>query len=159
MGCSGLRRPSVLHQMPVYDLRPIDAARALDLRRALLPGSEALPDDEHTDRRHVGVFKGEVLVGIGATLPQPMPGGRHDGAWRVRGLAVEHGHRGRGLGTLLLQDLFDHATSLGGTLAWALVPPEAAGFFVRHRFDGPAIDDRVRLMSVAIRPSTRSWAI
>lgn len=145
--------------MPAFDLRPIDAAEALGLRRALLPGSEAHPGDEHEDRRHVGVFKGEQLIGVGTAHPQPMPGGLHAGAWRIRGLAVEHGHRGRGLGTLLLQDLFDHATSLGGTLAWALVPPEAAGFFIRHRFDGSAIDDRMRLMSVAIRPTTRSWAI
>ena len=67
------------------------------------------PGDEHPDTLHIGGYRRDNLVGIGTIIRQPMPGSAETEAWRVRGVAVDHGHRGYGLGAMLLHRLIEHA--------------------------------------------------
>ncbi len=157
--------------MSDYDFEVIAAAETRPLRRALLhpglaPEAVDYPGDTHPAVCHLGSLKDGVLVGIGTIHPQPIPaGGIPTAAWRVRDLAVEHGHRGRGIGALLLERLLEHASDHEGVVAWGAVRTTAAGFFTRCGFsaiDTPWSDPNEgdqQLMHSPIRPLHRSWGI
>jgi GNAT superfamily N-acetyltransferase len=156
--------------MSDYEFEVIEAAEARPLRRALLyPGAapEAVdyPGDSHPSARHLGAFKDGVLVGVATIHPQPMPAATRTGAWRIRDVAVEHGHRGQGIGALLLERLLEHAAVHQGVVAWATVRIAAFGFFEHFGFarSGPPVDDPAEgpqyLMHAAIRPLVRSWGL
>ena len=156
--------------MSDYDLETIQPAEARPLRRALLhpglaPEAVDYPGDTHPSARHVGAFKDGVLVGIATIHPQPMPGATRTGAWRIRDIAVDHGHRGRGVGALLLERLLEHASHHEGTVAWATVRASAFGFFERCGFlrSGAPTDDPQEgpqyLMHAGVRPLHRSWSL
>jgi len=154
--------------MSDYEIEVIEPAEARPLRRALLhpesaPEAVDHPGDTHPAARHVGAFKDGLLIGIATIHPQPMPGATRTGAWRVRDVAVEHGHRGRGVGALLLERLLEHAAEHEGVVAWATVRVAAFGFFERYGFlrSGAPIDDPddgpQYLMHAGVRPLHRSW--
>jgi GNAT superfamily N-acetyltransferase len=156
--------------MSDYDLETIQPAEARPLRRALLhpglaPEAVDYPGDTHPSARHVGAFKDGVLIGIATIHPQPMPGATRTGAWRIRDIAIDHGHRGRGVGALLLERLLEHASQHEGVVVWATVRASAFGFFERCGFlrSGAPIDDPQEgpqyLMHAAVRPLHRSWAL
>lgn len=155
--------------MSDYEIDVIEAAEARPLRRALLYGDRPVtdadhPGDTHPSARHLGAFKDGVLVGTATIHPQPMPGATRMGAWRIRDIAVEHGHRGRGVGALLLERVLEHASHHEGAVAWATVRASAYGFFERYGFlrSGSPIDDPQEgpqyLMHATIRPLHRSWS-
>jgi ribosomal protein S18 acetylase RimI-like enzyme len=102
---------------------------------------------------------------VATTHPQPMPAATPTGAWRLRDLAVEHGHRGRGLGALLLERLLEHAANNDGKIAWATVRATAQGFLRRYGFQqsGGPIDDPAEgpqyLLYASIKPMERSWSL
>ena len=153
-----------------YTIETITAAEARPLRRALLHPGLALdatdyPGDADDLALHVGSFLEGVLVGIGTIHPQPLPADSRAASWRVRDLAVEHGHRGRGLGALILGHLLEHAADHGGKTAWAAVRVGAVGFF-EHRgfsgFDAPWADPnegQQRLLISEVRPLVRDWKL
>ncbi|OFW65911.1 MAG: hypothetical protein A2Z12_07985 [Actinobacteria bacterium RBG_16_68_21] len=156
--------------MSDYELQRIEPAEARPLRRALL--HPALPlaavdyeADSHPAALHIGAFKDGVLVGVATVHPQPMPSGTQTGAWRIRDIAVEHGHRGRGVGAWMLQRCLEHASATADQVAWCLARVGAYGFFERlgfHRAGGPINDPEEGpqyLLSVELGPVERSWAI
>jgi GNAT superfamily N-acetyltransferase len=156
--------------MSDYEFAAVEAAEVRPLRRALLHPSLPLDavmtlNDTHHAARHIGAFKDGVLVAIGTIHPAPMPGGTPRNAWRLRDVAVEHGHRGKGLGALLVERLLEHANDNQGTVAWATVRKSAAGFFERcgfRRVDAPFVDPQEGpqyMMHTAIRPLTRPWGV
>ncbi|MBU1227476.1 MAG: GNAT family N-acetyltransferase [Actinobacteria bacterium] len=125
--------------MSESEVRAIAAGDTYELRRALLRPHQRLnemtwPADEHPDTLHAGAYRGERLVGIGTIHRQPMPGSAETEAWRIRGLAVEFGHRGYGLGAMLLGRLTEHATTCGGRMVWAHATAASFGFFEHYGF-------------------------
>lgn len=156
--------------MSDYELQRIEAAEARPLRRALLHPSLPLAAvdyqaDSHPSALHVGAFKDWVLVGIATVHPQPMPSAIRTGAWRIRDIAVEHGHRGRGVGAWMLERCLEHAATAEGQVAWCTARAGAYGFFERLGFKraGAAIDDPEDgphyLLYRELGPVSRSWAI
>lgn len=156
--------------MSDYEFATVEPAEVRPLRRALLHPELSVDavmslSDTHHAARHIGAFKDGVLVAIGTIHPQPMPAGNPRGAWRIREVAVEHGHRGKGLGALLMERLLEHAADNQGTVAWATVRTTAAGFFERCGFqpiDAPFVDPQEGqqyLMHAPIRPLHRSWKL
>jgi GNAT superfamily N-acetyltransferase len=153
-----------------YEVKTIEPAEARPLRRALLhpvAPVEAVEyeADTHPSARHVGAFKDGVLVGIATIHPQPMPSGSGMGAWRLRDVAVEHGHRGRGVGAWLVERCLDHAAATGGTVAWCAARASAFGFFDHlgfRRVGGP-IDDpdegEQYLVYAELGPIDRDWKL
>lgn len=134
--------------MAEYDVRSIPVAEARLLRRALLhyrrdPFLSEYPCDEDPEALHVGGFRDRRLVGVASISPEPLPGDPGPDVWRVRGLVVDHGHRGYGLGGLLLDRLLDHAAAMGARIVWGIAPAAVYGFCFRHgleRHGEPLVD-------------------
>jgi len=125
--------------MSEFEVRVIAPQDTYELRRALLRPHQRLnemtwPADEHPDTLHAGGYRGESLVGIGTIHLQSMPGSTEAESWRLRGLAVDHGHRGYGLGAMLLHDLIEHAATAAGRMVWANATATSFGFFEHHGF-------------------------
>jgi GNAT superfamily N-acetyltransferase len=131
-----------------YDVRAIPLDEIRMLRSALLhPGSESFVSsyagDEDRDALHLAGFRDDRMVGVASIVPEPLPGEPGSDVWRIRGLAVDHGHRGYGLGGILLDRLLDHAAAMGARLVWAIVPAAAYGFCFRYgleRLGDPLVD-------------------
>ncbi|MEX0825348.1 MAG: GNAT family N-acetyltransferase [Acidimicrobiia bacterium] len=157
--------------MSDYEIQRIEAAEARPLRRALLhptqpPGAVDYEADHQPVALHVGAFKDGVLVGIASVHPQPMPGSHSTGAaWRVRDIAVEHGHRGRGVGAWMLERCLEHVSTNSGVIIWCTARVGAYGFFERMGFarSGPPIEDPAEgpqyTLYAEVPPLERSWKI
>ncbi|NQV04993.1 GNAT family N-acetyltransferase [bacterium] len=119
---------------PGYSIEQIDVARALTLRHALLnpagPGTSVVHAGDHDSASmHFGAYRNDVLIGVATLIPAQVPGA--GSSVEVTGVAVEHGHRGRGIGHLLLDACIAAATDSGAASLTAAVPALAHGFF-RH---------------------------
>jgi len=130
-----------------YQLQTVPASTVLELRTALVlrhgPGSASVLGDDHPMSLHVAAYRDEVLIAIGSIHPQRMPGGNQPDAWRLHGVAVDHGHRGVGIGALILDRCLEHAVEHDARLAWCTAPAAAFGFFEHFGFrrTGDPIDD------------------
>lgn len=118
-------------------MRSIPVAEARLLRRALLHRRDEAfladyPSDGDAEALHVGGFRDGRLVGVASIAPEPLPGDPGPDVWRVRGLVVDHGQRGYGLGGLLLDRLLDHAAAMGARIVWGIAPAAVYGFCLRY---------------------------
>ena len=156
--------------MSDYEIHSIEPAEARPLRRALLhptlpPAGVDYQFDHDPAALHVGAFKDGVLVGIASVHPQPVPGSPDVGAWRLRDIAVERGHRGRGVGAWLLERCLEHVATKSGTTIWCTTRVGAFGFFERMGFSrqGPPMDDPEEgpqyTVSAMVPPLERSWRL
>ena len=156
--------------MSGYDIRTVDLGAIVEFRTALLDPSgtglaDPRPGDEHPAARHVAAFFDGVVVGSSSIHPQGMPGGFQMDAWRLAGVAVEYGHRGAGLGALLVERCLEHAAESGAKAVWCQVPAGTYGFFQRLGFgrSGDPVDDPQQgpqyLLVREVRPLRRSWAL
>jgi GNAT superfamily N-acetyltransferase len=156
--------------MSDYEIQRIDAAEARPLRRALLhpalpPAAVDYDADHHPAALHVGAFKDGVLVGVASLHPQAMPGSHTTGAWRIRDIAVEHGHRGRGVGAWLLERCLEHASTNSGVIVWCTARVGSYGFFARMGFarSGLPIEDPTEgpqyTLYTDVPKLERSWKI
>jgi N-acetylglutamate synthase-like GNAT family acetyltransferase len=116
-----------------FAITVIDVDTGAHLRNALLRAVDAA-SSARPDGFHVGGYIGDTLVGVASIHPEAPPDGTPDPAWRLAGVAVEHGFRGHGLGLLLVERCLDHAAAAGGTLVWAGTSKTALGFFERLGF-------------------------
>ena len=149
------------------EVRAVDAAAVRPLRRALLRPHQRVeelvyPGDDHPETLHVGAFRHGHLVGVATIVPRPMPGRRERRAWQVRGMAVEHGQRGYGLGGQMLEACVAHAAAHGGRLVWCNARAGSSGFYRRYGFepDGepfelPEIGPHYRMFRL-VKPAARS---
>lgn len=116
----------------------LDAAATHDLRRRVLrshlPGAGvAYPEDDRPGTVHLGVVDGAgAVLAIATVFPEPAPGRPGVPAARLRGMAVDPDHRGRGLGSLLLAAVVAHASAAGCAVLWANGRDDAVAFYQRH---------------------------
>ena len=154
--------------MSEYTVRTIPVDDLVPLRVALVhrhehDASASYPSDDHPGTLHLGGYLDDALVGIATTHPEAMPGGRRIGSWRVRDLAVDHGHRGRGLGGLLLDRSLEHVAASDGRVVWCRAPAGTFAFFKRRGFrrhGGPSIGRRGEpeyLLFAEVAPLDRPW--
>lgn len=159
--------------MSDYDIRTVGPGDLTVLRIALLhrPRTDAhasaypiLPGDEHPAAFHVAAYRDGTQVGIASIHPEPMPNGYRTGAWRIHDVAIDHGHRGRGVGAILVERCLEHAANNEARAAWCFAPAAAFGFFERYGFqrsgdpsDGP--DGPGYLLYVELGPLRRSWSL
>ncbi len=113
-------------------VREIAPAASADLRRDVLRGGRPvpLPGDEGP-AFHVGVYDAGVLVATGNVRATPVPWLPDEAGWRVRGMATDPGHRGRGAGALVLDALTAHAREHGGGVLWCNARTPAQRFYER----------------------------
>ena len=121
--------------MSEFQIRPVEAADIEPLRAALLRGEEEPGEGSRpVESFHVGGYREESLVGFASIVRHRIPGSRDPSAWEIRGIAVDYGHRGYGLGGLLLRRCLDHAAARGARVVWCRIPAGAYGFFERFGF-------------------------
>jgi ribosomal protein S18 acetylase RimI-like enzyme len=130
--------------MPTPEIRPIPAEMTHDLRHRVLrphqPLAEmAYPGDDDPGTFHLGAFPaggvgGAVPLGIVSMYAEPMPGDPRAGDLRLRGMAVEPGRQGRGLGAALVAAALTAARQAGGRRVWCNARTPAAGFYSRLGF-------------------------
>jgi len=110
--------------MAEYTIQPIRVEGARYLRRTILRPNLPLetifyPGDDAGKTLHTGAFVNDVLVGV-CTILQEAPAGENDiGAWRLRGVAVDPGQRGQGIGRALIEACIAHAKTQGASYVWA----------------------------------------
>jgi GNAT superfamily N-acetyltransferase len=114
------------------DVREITPADSADLRREVLRGGRdvPLPGDE-SPAFHVGVYDGPHLVATGNVRSEPAPWLADEPGWRVRGMATDPAHRGRGAGALVLDALVARAVAGGGGVIWCNARTPARAFYER----------------------------
>ena len=114
-------------------VRQGSVSEILPLRRAVLrPGYPDDASDYAEDARavHVGAWDDERLVGCATVFAQPWPGPPPEpAAWRLRGMAVEPGRQGLGVGIRVLAEAVAAARAGGARLIWANARSSALGFY------------------------------
>ncbi len=98
----------------------------------------AFPGDEDSETGHFAAFDptGQV-IGVVSVLHQAtpaLPAAVADDSWRLRGMATAEAHRGRGLGSALLEAAWEHVVAHGATVLWCHARMTAAGFYLREGF-------------------------
>ena len=84
--------------------------------------------DERADTTHLGARADGRLVAISTWMPT-------GDEIQLRGMAVDAGQQGRGIGTALLTAGIERAAARGATAVWANARDSALDFYVRHGFE------------------------
>ncbi|NTX40614.1 GNAT family N-acetyltransferase [Myxococcus sp. CA051A] len=153
--------------MSSSEIRRIPADETRGLRRAVLrphqpPEAVVYPGDDDKDTLHLGLYAEGRLLGVASLYREPPPYAlKAITAWRLRGMAVEQGRQGQGLGAALLKACMEHAVTQKGTQLWCNARSTASGFyrslgFVQHgdAFELPGIGPH-HLMSRNLAESAR----
>jgi GNAT superfamily N-acetyltransferase len=119
----------------------VDAATIRPLRRAILrptrpPEASVYVQDDDPTTVHLAAYddaSGE-LVGCVTVFAEALDDERK--AWRLRGMAVEAGLRGTGVGAVLLATAIDAVRSAGAPLLWCEAREAAQGFYEKYGFVG-----------------------
>jgi len=134
--------------------RPAPLETVLDLRyRVLIVGTDRadarFPGDREADTTHFGAFDGAACVGCATLLRRPHV---DQPAWQLRGMAVEPGWRGLGVGAELLDLAEAWANTHGPAVLWCNARLDAAPFYARHGwaevsdpFDIPGVAPHVEM--------------
>jgi GNAT superfamily N-acetyltransferase len=120
----------------MVEVRRVQPAETAALRRAVLRGGRPvpLPGDDDPNAVHAGVYDGEQLLATGNVRREPAPWAPDVPAWRLRGMATAEGHRGQGLGALVLDALVEHCREQGGGELWCNARTPARTFYLRAGF-------------------------
>jgi GNAT superfamily N-acetyltransferase len=121
------------------ETRPIAAADTRQLRQALLRPHQSAEElvyqgDDSPGTLHIGGFRSGRLVGIATVTKRRRPDSEEPEAWQVLGMAVDHGHRGYGLGGLMLERCLEHAAGRRARLVWCNARIRAVGFYEHYGF-------------------------
>ncbi len=122
-----------IHRVGADAVRPL---RVTVLRPGMSPLASAYPGDGSPGTGHFAALYGERVAGVATVLAEgvpdrpelaePPPSGS---AWRLRGMAVEPGHRGQGVGARLLTRCLGHVLDHGGRVVWCNAREAAVGFY------------------------------
>ncbi len=141
-------------------IEEVSAAATRPLRQRLLRPHQqedelVYPGDLDPEARHYAAVVGGEVVGIASVSRQEPERGAFGGpeSFRLRGMATVPAHRGRGIGTALLERVIGYAAERGGDLVWCTARMGAAGFYrgrgfraVGEAFDLPRIGPHVVMM-------------
>ena len=100
--------------------RPFEAARS--------------KQDAVTGTVHLAALVDDRVVGVVTTFPEDTPLAPGRRAERIRGMAVDDGWRGAGVGRLLMRAVVDLARGRGAEVLWANGRDTALGFYERIGF-------------------------
>ena len=111
--------------VPVEWVYPLRTAVLLEGR----PDSCRFRGDDDASILHLAVYQNERIVAVASVCREALSGSVSDAEWRLRGIAVEEGLRGYGLGRLLVKLCLDHVQKEGGRLAWCTARESARKFY------------------------------
>jgi len=114
----------------------VDAVATYRLRQRILRPHQTLSEvafenDSAPDSVHFAVTDAAGPIGVASLLAEPAPTGEGP-AWRLRGMAVEPGHRGRGVGSALFRAVEGHVAERGGGVLWCAARLSAEEFYLRQ---------------------------
>ena len=129
----------------------------IGLRQAvIIAGTDRDTPDFEGDRReatrHFGAFVGDACVGCLSLICKPFEG---EASYQLRGMAVDAGWQGRGLGAALLRHTEQAMAEEFGELGclWCNARAHAAGFYAKHGwrqvgdgFDVPGVGPHVKMV-------------
>ncbi|HVF15131.1 MAG TPA: GNAT family N-acetyltransferase [Acidimicrobiales bacterium] len=121
-------------------VRPITAEETRPLRHAVLRPGQSFEQtvysrDDHPETVHLGAFDGDRLVAIASLYREARPNRPRRAAWRLRGMATDAEHQGRGLATVVLEVSVAHVAAEGGGELWCNARLPALGFYQRGGFE------------------------
>ena len=112
------------NSVAAYNIQPIRAEDARLLRKTILRPNLPVetifyPGDDADETLHTGAFLDDILVGVCTIIGEAPAGENDNGAWRIRGVAVNSQQRGQGIGRALMEACFAHAKTHGASYVWA----------------------------------------
>jgi GNAT superfamily N-acetyltransferase len=125
------------HRDGVVSVLEVGAPATYPLRQRILRPHQALSEvafesDNAPDSVHLAVIDAAGSpVGVVSLLAEPAPTGEGR-AWRLRGMAVDEGHRGRGVGTALFGAVERRVAERGGGVLWCAARLSAEEFYLRQ---------------------------
>ena len=122
--------------VPVEWVYPLRTAVLLEGR----PDSCRFRGDDDASTLHLAVYQNERIVAVASVCREALSGSVSDAEWRLRGIAVEEGLRGYGLGRLLVKLCLDHVQKEGGRLAWCTARESARKFYELLDFVDDVLD-------------------
>jgi ribosomal protein S18 acetylase RimI-like enzyme len=126
--------------LSVVAVHSVPAEETFPLRQAVLRPHQrveelAQPDDGDPDAgSFAAVDEAGQVVGTGIVRRRPPPWSADQPGWQVRGMAVDPGCRGQGIGSALLRVILDHIAHHGGGRAWCNARVPARGLYERAGF-------------------------
>lgn len=118
----------------------IDASDTHDLRRRVLRDGTAsdvvvFDGDDEPATMHLAIRSSDGdIVAISTWLALACPDDPVVPAHQLRGMAIEPGLQGQGIGTLLLAAGIDRCAALGDGVVWAHARSTALDFYLRRGF-------------------------
>lgn len=119
----------------------IEAAQTHDLRRRVLRDGQAehlvFPEDDRPGAFHLGARAEPAgpLLAVASFSPEPTPHRPGRRAVRLRGMATDPAHQGRGLGRELLEEALPRLRAGAFDVLWANARDSALGFYERLGFE------------------------
>lgn len=90
--------------------------------------------DNDENAFHLGAYWEGTLIGVASYFDQKSTRLHFPNQTRMRGLAVLEGFRGKGAGTLLLENAFPVIKGMGNNVVWTSVWPNSKGHFFNLGF-------------------------
>lgn len=121
----------------VVEVREAAVEEILPLRKAVLRPMEPVvvsDYDGYPGVRHIGAFDGGVVVGCATVFPAPYDEDEAD-AWQLRGMAVDPGRQGLGIGRRVLGPAIELVRATGSPLLWAKARVTALPFYQAMGFE------------------------
>lgn len=123
----------------MMEVRSVSAEAVRPLRHALLrPGAKmelsVYPGDDEPSTLHLGLYDGEMLVGVATVINESRPASQNSNAWRLRGMAVHEAYRNRGEGTKMLEICIAYVNEADGEEFWCNGRVGARRFYEREGF-------------------------
>lgn len=101
---------------------------------------------------HFAVVVDDAAVAVATVVPEPHPTDPRRGDFRLRGMATDPEHRGRGYAGQLTSACVDHARGEGASRIWLQARPAAVAMYERagfaretDEFDVPGLGPHVRM--------------
>ena len=127
-------------QAGAVEVVELDAAETHDLRRRVLRGGDPavgveFDGDDDPATVHLGARDAAgQLVAVSTWMPRPGPVESSPHDRQLRGMAVDDGRRGTGIGAVLLAAGVQRAFADGAPAVWANARDRALPFYERHGF-------------------------
>jgi predicted dehydrogenase/GNAT superfamily N-acetyltransferase len=130
-------KPSVAPTVDIVEIptRATTALRMRVLRRGTPSQDSHYAQDDAPGTVHLGALYDGRLVGVSTWAVEEYPGRRGGAAVRLRGMAVEDGLQGSGIGASLVATGVERALHSGATLVWASARDAVLGFYERQGFE------------------------
>lgn len=125
--------------LPEMPIRSVQAREIWPLRHKVLRPHMTLedcdyPHDNDADTFHLATIEGDRILCIGSFYKEKCPSLEGLKPYRLRGMATEPDHRGRGLGRDLIHSALEHLRAQQADLLWCNARENALRFYTKLDF-------------------------